>query len=281
MVGTLSGKKMFMKPLKTVMLLAALLLPTTAVTSLAQNAAAPDPTQDRLMLSAGFLSAHPDLRYRLLGMEEFKQGRYEDALKFFQRAAFYADKPSQGMVGEMLWNGQGAPKDVALAYAWMDLAAERGYVGFLGLRERYWSALNETERQRAVQEGAALYAKYGDAAAQPRIATTLRRERRKITGSRTGFVGNVQIYVPGPNGFEQIDGSKFFDEKYWDPKQYQAWHDNVWMKPRIGRVSVGDLEQLPAQQPASRIPDAKPDVDATEPETPERNESELGTRKDG
>lgn len=270
-----------MKPLKTIVLLASLCLPIATQMSMAQNATAPDPTQDRLMLSAGFLSAHPDLRYRLHGLEEFKQGHYEDALKFFQRASFYADKPSQGMVAEMLWNGQGVSKDPALAYAWMDLAAERGYVGFLGLRERYWNALSEAERQRALDEGAALYAKYGDEAAQPRIATTLRRERKKITGSRTGFTGNVQIYIPGPNGFEQIDGSKFFDEKYWDPKQYQAWHDNVWMKPRIGRVSVGDLEQLPAQQPASRIPDAKPDVDATEPETPERNESELGTRKDG
>lgn len=270
-----------MKPLKTMIMLASLCLPVATQGVMAQNVAAPDPTQDRLMLSAGFLSAHPDLRYRLHGMEEFKQGRYEDALKFFQRAAFYADKPSQGMVAEMLWNGQGVPKDAALAYAWMDLAAERGYAGFLGLRERYWSALSEAERQRALAEGAALYAKYGDEAAQPRIATVLRRERKKITGSRAGFTGNVQIYVPGPNGFEQIDGSKFFDDKYWDPKQYQAWHDNVWMKPRIGRVSVGDVEQLPAQQPASRIPSANPDVDAKEPETPERSDSELGTRKDG
>jgi len=270
-----------MKPLRTMIMLASLCLPVATQAVMAQNVAAPDPTQDRLMLSAGFLTAHPDLRYRLHGLEEFKQGRYEDALKFFQRAAFYADKPSQGMVAEMLWNGQGAPKDAALAYAWMDLAAERGYAGFLGLRERYWSALSEAERQRALEEGAALYAKYGDEAAQPRIATVLRRERKKITGSRTGFTGNVQIYVPGPNGFEQIDGSKFFDDKYWDPKQYQAWHDNVWMKPRIGRVSIGDVEQLPAQQPASRIPGANPDVDAKEPETPERSDSELGTRKDG
>lgn len=270
-----------MKPLNTMVVLAALCLPIATQTVMAQNAAAPDPTQDRLMLSAGFLSAHPDLRYRLHGLEEFEQGHYEDALKFFQRASFYADKPSQGMVAEMLWNGQGVAKDPALAYAWMDLAAERGYVGFLGLRERYWSALSEADRERAIREGEALYAKYGDAAAQPRLATVLRRERRKITGSRTGFVGNVQIYVPGPGGFEQIDGSKFFDERYWDPKQYQAWHDSTWMKPRIGRVSVGDVEQLPEAAPSSRIPVARPEVDAAEPQTPERDESGLGTQKDG
>lgn len=261
--------------------LCTLQVPADAIARQRASAPPPDPTSDPLMLSAGFLSAHPDLRYRLLGLEEFKQGRYEDALRFFLRASFYADKPSQGMVAEMHWNGQGTSKDAALAYAWMDLAAERGYAGFLGLRERYWNALSETDRQRAITEGEAVYAKYGDDAAQPRLATILRRERLNLTGSRTGFVGNVQIYVPGPGGYEQIDGTKFFDERYWDPKQYQAWHDSIWMKPRIGRVSVGELEHLPQEGPASRIPAAKPETEAKEPQTPQRDESHLGTQKDG
>ena len=241
----------------------------------------PDPTESSSMVGAGFLSAHPDLRYRLLGMDEFKRGRYEDALRFFKRAAYYADKPSQGMVAEMLWNGQGTERDPVLAYAWMDLAAERGYAGFLGVRERYWNTLLEEQRARAINDGQALYAKYGDAAAQPRIATVLRRERRRTTGSRLGAVGNLQIYVPGPSGFEQLDGSKFYDERYWDPQQYQAWHDSVWMKPRIGRVSVGELEQVQdSGKVPSRIPATTPQVDAQEPTTPTRDEKGLGTRPD-
>ena len=165
-----------------------LLLARLPFAAAAQNTSSPppDPTADPVMLTAGFLSGHPDLRFRLLGLEEYKKQNFEDALKFFQRAAYYADKPSQGMVAEMLWNGQGALQDKAQAYAWMDLAAERGYAGFLGLRERYWSDLSEAERDRALAEGQAIYAKYGDAAAQPRIAGVLRRERRQMTGSRTG-----------------------------------------------------------------------------------------------
>jgi uncharacterized protein len=240
-----------------------------------------DPTEDRLMITAGFLSAHPDLRYRLLGLQEIRKNKHEDAFRFFQRAAYYSDKPSQGMVAEMLWNGRGTEKDPALAYAWMDLAAERGYEGFLGLRERYWKSLSEPERQRALAEGQAIYAKYGDAAAQPRLATVLRRERKKITGSRTGFTGNMQIYIPGPGGYESIDATKFFDERYWDPKQYQAWHDSIWMRPRVGRVTVGEIQQAKDESPASRVPNIAPQVDALEPETPERDESELGTKKDG
>lgn len=233
------------------------------------------------MVTAGFLSAHPDLRYRLLGMEEMRSGRHADAFRFFIRASYYADKPSQGMVAEMLWNGQGVEaRDPAMAYVWMDLAAERGYEGFLALRERYWAALDDTQRSVALREGPAIYGKYGDDAAQPRLDTAIRRGRNRITGSRVGAVGSLQIYVPGPGGYEQIDGAKFFDERYWDPGQYRAWHDAIWMKPRVGNVTVGELQSAnaPGQSESSRIPPSPPRVDAEEPITPERNERGLGTK---
>lgn len=234
-----------------------------------------DPAADPMMRAAGFLEAHPDIRYRLLGLDEYRNNNYADALRFFQRAAYYADKPSQGMVAEMYWSGQGIAQDRALAYAWMDLAAERGYQGFIGLRERYWNALDSIERQRALSEGEEVYARYGDAAAQERIARVLRRGHKKLTGSRTGFVGNVQVYVPTAGGFAQIDGSKFWDSRYWDPQEYRQWQDSVWMTPRIGRVDVGEFEQV---REGSRVPPVKPQVEAEEPSTPVRNETGLGTR---
>lgn len=220
-----------------------------------------NPDVDEAMIRAGFLNSHPDLRYRLLGLEKRKQGRQADAFRFFLRSAYYGDKPSQGMVAEMLWNGTGVAPDRPRAYAWMDLAAERGYRGFLLQRERYWHALGAEERKLAVAQGEEIYARYGDAAAKPRLATVLRRERRRMTGSRTGFAGTLKIMVPGPAGFEEIDGTKFYDEKFWDPKRYQAWHDGIWMAPRVGSVSVGEVETLPnAVKPGSRIPPVKPDV---------------------
>ncbi|MCE7032199.1 hypothetical protein LY625_06135 [Lysobacter sp. GX 14042] len=194
-------------------------------------------------------------RYRLLGVEAYRAREYERAFEYFRRAAYYADKPSQGMVAEMLWTGQGVPRDGALAYAWMDLAAERGYRGFLTLRERYWTRLDEPARARALEEGGAVYARYGDEAARPRIDRELRHARRQITGSRTGHpVGHLRIEVPGPNGTSiGIDGTRFYDPVYWDPQQYQAWHDQVWMEPRTGNVDVGELESL-------RTPDEEDDA---------------------
>ncbi|MGV8931808.1 MAG: hypothetical protein ACOH1R_06805 [Luteimonas sp.] len=81
------------------------LLPLACVSAAGKTPVPPDPTAAPLMITAGFLSWHPDLRYRLLGLEAINQDKHADAFKFSQRAGFYADKPSQGMVAGMLRNG--------------------------------------------------------------------------------------------------------------------------------------------------------------------------------
>ena len=91
-------------------------------------------TDRGIMNSTGFLDYHPDLRHRLAGQGHYRKKRYAQALESFRRGARYADKPSQAMVGEMLWNGLGAPVDRPQAYIWMDLAAERGEAVGNGLR---------------------------------------------------------------------------------------------------------------------------------------------------
>lgn len=239
------------------------------------KAVPPDPLKDPMLITAGFLQHHQDLKYRLLGLEAYKKKEFEDALRFFRRASYFADKPSQGMVAEMYWNGEGTPRDRALAYAWMDLAAERGYEGFIRLRERYWNALDEAERSRAIAEGQAIYARFGDEAAKPRYEVQLRRARKEITGSRTGFNRGVQLEIPGPAGSQTIEGSKFYDERYWDAKKYWAWQDRIWAKPRIGKVTVGDTETVTKSAVGSRIPETAPQVDAPVPEVPDSTEPEA------
>ncbi len=249
-----------------------------AMPAIASDKLPSDPARDPVMVNGGFLEAHPDLRYRLLGLEKYKSGDHADAFKFFRRAGYYADKPSQGMVAEMLWNGQGVDRDPVQAYIWMDLAAERGYEGFLALRERYWNQLDEAQRARAVEDGQAVYAVYGDDAAKPRIATVLRRELRNMTGSRLGSTGNLKVLVPGPAGsMQEIDGSKFYDPRYWNPEQYQQWHDAIWSKPRVGKVEVGELNQVNDGGARSRVPRVEPRTDAEEPSVPETPAEDAGS----
>lgn len=203
-----------------------------------------DPASDDTMLAAGFLDGHPDLLYRGQGLSAYQEKDFPKAMERFRKAAWYGDKASQAIVGEMLWSGVGVESDKVMALVWMDLAAERGYPRFVSTRNGYWNALAPDERQRARNLADKLFQEYGDAAAEPRLVQALRRERLKMSGSRVGSMSsNVQIIVPG---YGSMDASQFYNSKFWDPKQYRAWHDQFWENVRDGRVDVGEPEKLDA-----------------------------------
>jgi len=200
-----------------------------------------DPASDT-MLAAGFLDGHPDLLYRSQGLDAYQRREFTKAIERFRKAAYYGDKASQAIVGEMLWSGVGVETDRVMALVWMDLAAERGYPRFVGARNAYWNALSPAERQLARNQADKLFDEYGDAVAEPRLAQALRRERNKLSGSRVGsMTSSVQIVVPG---YGSMDASQFYNPKYWDPKQYRAWHDQFWEHVRDGKVEVGAPEKL-------------------------------------
>lgn len=189
------------------------------------------------------LRGHPDLEYRLYGMNAYKRKDHAYAMTLFRRAAYFGDKPAQGMIAEMYAHGEGVERDMALAYAWMDLASERGYKDFVIRRERYWARMDEATRQRALQEGKAIYAEYGDAVAKPRFALQLRRESRQIVGSRTGFAGNAQITIPSSLGQQTIDGTTYKSASYWDPDAYWKLQDALWKNPNP-TVEASDLQEV-------------------------------------
>lgn len=223
----------------TIWLLSLLAL-VACVPALAQ--AQQDPENDSTMLAAGFIEGHPDLLYRKQGLDAYAEGAHATAIERFRKAAQFGDKASQAIVGEMLWSGVGVEPDRVMALAWMDLAAERGYPRFVNTRNGYWNALSPAERQRARNLVDNLYAEYGDAVAEPRLASALRRERSRMSGSRVGSqTSNVQIVVPGVGS---IDGAQYYNPKYWDPKLYRAWHDNFWENVKEGTVEVGAPEKL-------------------------------------
>jgi len=202
---------------------------------------------DPAVLTDGFLGAHPDLRWRNAGIQAYREKDYEMALVYFRRAARYADKPSQAMIAEMYWEGRGVPQDRPIAYAWMDIAAERLYPDLVAFRERYWDALSEAERAVALERGQEILAQYGDEVAKPRLEAVLRRARREVTGSRLGSVGLLEI-IPftGPlagTGMT-LRGEEYYAPRYWEPAEYWRMHDEIWRAPRRGTVEIGDLEKV-------------------------------------
>ncbi len=209
-----------------------------------------DQKEQRVLSTRTFLNAHPDMKYRQEGWEAYQAGDHALAMEHFRKASRYADKVSQAMVAEMLWKGLGVPADPSMAYAWADLAAERGYPQFIRLREQYWRDLDAAQRERAVRDGQALLAEYADAAARPRMAEFMKKARQRMRRSASYVSAPNEIRVPdGFGGMVSIPSHRFYDSKFWDAKEYQAWQDAVWKDLPQGEVDVGDVEQVaPAKE---------------------------------
>ena len=241
--------------------LAAALCVLTAMPA-ATVAAEPKPKDARSLEFELAMKGHPDLQFRQYGVEAFRRGQYTNAMTLFKRAAYWGDKPSQAMIAELYRYGRGVPVDMGLAYAWMDLAAERGYRDFVLHRERYWNGMDESARARAVQEGEALYARYGDDVAKPRFAAQLKRHSREGVGSRTGFTTNAKVTLPSSFGDQVIDGSTLRSLSYWDAEAYWKLQDRLWKNPQQ-TVRASDLQDV-VTQPRGASP-AKAPVAAPTP----------------
>jgi len=194
--------------------------------------------------SEAFQRGHPDVRWRNLGIAKYQQKRYAEAVNRFRDAARYGDKPAQAMLAMMLWNGDGIEADRIQACAWIDVAAERGYKSFVATRDKFWAALNEEERVRALDLSKKLYAKYGDESAKKRLNLEMTREKIGLVGSHLGRPKGAIIYLPGPNGgLRAISDTVFYDPRYWSPEKYWSWQDHFWNLPR-GQVDVGPVQPV-------------------------------------
>ena len=183
--------------------------------------------------SEAYRFTHADLRWRAAGEDAYAKHDMRAAWQYLERASRYADKPAQAMIASMLWNGDGVSQDRALAYAWADLAAERHYPRFIATRERYWNALSEAERKRAIEVGQGVYDEFGDKVAKPRLAQELIRERRNnTTGSRLGKAGpaDIKIFDQDTGKIFNIPGMIYGDPKYWDPVAHWKAVDAMWME---------------------------------------------------
>lgn len=199
--------------------------------------------------SEGFLQYHPDLKWRKEGLGLYEDGKLELALKALKRSSRFADKGSQALVAEMYWKGEGTEADRSVAYAWMDLAAERGYKDFLAVREHYWSELTPKEQERALNIGRGIYAEYGDDVAKPRLEKKINQGRRGTTGSRTGYKGALSVLLPGNGTWIRLDAEQYYSDKFWQPERYFEWQDQLWQEPYRGRVEVGAVTTEESESP--------------------------------
>jgi TPR repeat protein len=202
-------------------------------------------------------TAHKDQYFRAIAIDAYERGHPEEARHYFTLAARHADKPAQLALALMAMGSDGSAPDLASAYAWLDLAAERGYPAFLVERERLWARLDEGQRQRALAIGRDLFAEYGDAVAKQRQWRRVQAHQRGSMASRPSLRGIVEVdQYAGchlrPRTIGDLNANigcstfaGYFDNADWDRDMYWVLQDALWS--RVGTVEVGPL-QLPADR---------------------------------
>ncbi|WP_019465959.1 tetratricopeptide repeat protein [Dyella japonica] len=226
-----------------------------------------DPASREVLAAMGRTSTwgHPDEFGEFAGMRYYADGNYAKAMEYFRLGARYADKLSQLSIGLMYLHGEGVERDPATAYAWLSLAAERGYPRYVATRDELWKTLDAAQRAQATATLAQLSVVYGDAVAKPRMAKELRQAKGEMTGSYLGFgassvetLTRAQFAAANPGlgfafgadpmpacGAKSIDGAPITGCGYlyvawrWDAKEYFRIRDAVW----TGTVKVGDAEK--------------------------------------
>lgn len=235
-----------------------LVLAMASVTALADEDPLNDPGVQKTLRGMAEASTwyHPDLFGEFAGFRSYAHRDYQGAFKYFEVGAYYADKLSQLTIGLMHLNGEGAQKDSVTAYAWLDLAAERGYPDFVATRDRVKAMLTSEQLAQAMALRKTLAERYGDSVAKPRMAVQLRLGQAQITGSRTGFdSGILHADLAGSSNMKhcgatpEVGGQavpqagcgsdSIQSREYWDPKLYFASRDRQWK----ATVTVGAVEQ--------------------------------------
>lgn len=193
---------------------------------------------------------HPDLFGEFAGMRSYAHHHYEEALKYFEIGARYADKLSQLSIGLMHMNGEGTAKDPVTAYAWLDLAAERNYPDFVATRDSLKKTLTPAQLAQSQALRTELAKTYGDDVAKRRLAAELHQGQMQITGSRTGHDSGIYqfktkgncgptLYIGGQEQPQAGCGGPIFAKERWDPELYFAARDREYK----ATVSVGSVQE--------------------------------------
>jgi uncharacterized protein len=193
--------------------------------------------------SAPMMEHVPGWQSYIQGMEDYNNGRLFSARHYFLVAARYGDKVAQYNLGVIHYLGEGIPADPARGWAWFDIAAERGYPQMVETALDVWDELDEAGREAGMAYREELEARFADAIVVPRVANMMERQRRNVTGSRTGFVSGM-LQVVDRNGVTR-SGDEFYAQERWDFNEIVRIEAQLFDNMARGRVDIGEIEHRP------------------------------------
>lgn len=177
----------------------------------------------------------PDYRAVNGAVLALKNGFEKDAFDKFERASRYGNKHAQTSVAMMYLKGVGVSKDWVVGYAWLKLASSLGNPETGRARDDVYTQLSDEEKSRVQEQIDLLNETYGDRLALERREEWVRKQKREVTGSRTGNTAGVELQVGDANGQTwQIPGTKYFE--------LLEGSYVMEFRQHLGEVEIGELE---------------------------------------
>ncbi len=141
---------------------------------------------------------YPDVVHYEAAVRSYKDGFNTHAMEQFLLAARWGNKEAQFNLALMHFAGIGVEVDRIRGGAWALLADERGDGRFRKTRREIMGLLGAEEKSAALDLARELKEEYGDFQALEKRARWVRKQKRELTGSRTGSLASaVRITTPG------------------------------------------------------------------------------------
>lgn len=197
----------------------------------------------------------PGTQFLERGNAFFERGDYEAAASYYRLAAHWADKLAQFNLGLLYVNGDGVERDPLRGWAWIRLAAERGYPKFVRVANEIGARFQDEHLAAATeileQE---LEPEYGDAVAIERTAREMERMRDRATGGGSRVGANRALYVTGRDG-RWVRGGEYYDPDLWDFRSIVAFETRLQRALGGGEVILRDFRTVDDEPPAQDEPD--------------------------
>ena len=180
----------------------------------------------------GSAGHNPGLALYHEAVRHYQNNDYSQAFEDYEESAHWGNKLSQFNLGTMYYNGVHVSRDSARAWAWIKLAAERGYPQLVEMEKAIWTELDDTQRARAERVfESELQPEYGDDVALPRMERFVNRRYRSATGSRLGGVAGSNPVFVQPRDQIQSTGDVYYGEDNWRVERWleqeAAWFNDM------------------------------------------------------
>lgn len=145
----------------------------------------------------------PDKWFMNTGITSYRKGYYQSAFSNFKKAAAMGNSLAQRYIGLMYLNALGVEKDFVKGYVWLKLATRDKTKKSIELEKLVFKLLNNEQIKQAQIDYDLVNENYGEIAVPARRDRWVRKQKTKMTGTRTGSLvfAPVKYDTPHGNGF--------------------------------------------------------------------------------